>query len=169
MATKRNTRRRRNPNFGIIRVQNSVALGTLADNTVIKITLAAVTQEMRAISADLLWAIRGGTAGDGPVLLGVAHGDYTVTEIKERIEVDVTSQGTKIEQEQARRAIRDVGYMTDLGDGEQFNNGLIKRTKMGFNIEDGQNVAGFVYNQFGAPLNTGAVLEVTGKIYVNWK
>jgi len=162
-------RRRRNRNFGVIRVQNSQPLGTLGDNTVISITLAAVTQEMYAIAADLLWNIRGGTSGEGPVMIGLAHGDYTITEIKEAIEADVTSQGTKIEQEQARRQVRDVGYIGDVGPGIQFNDGKIKRTKLGFSIEDGQDVQGFAYNLHGSPLTTGGSLEVTGKIYVNWK
>ncbi len=169
MAGKRR-KRRYNANFGVIRVQNQLALLTLADQTVLKITLAAVTQECYAISAHLLWGFRGGTSANGPVMLGMAHGDYSVTEIKECLEADTTSQGTKIEQEQSRRQIRDVGYVPDLVQTNQrFNQGNIKKTKLGFNIEDGQSIDGFVYNLFGAPLDTGAILEVTGKIFVRWK
>ncbi len=172
LASKHTSRKRRyNPNFVGIRVNNSVALSTLADGAVLKLTLMQVTQEFYAITGHLSYSIRDLAAGEGPLLIGLAHGDYTVTEIKEAIEADQTSQGTKIEQEQTRRKVRDVGFVGGAASAEDalFDHGRIQKTKMGFHLEDGQNAVAWVQNLTGATLTTGAFLEVTGKIYGNWK
>ncbi len=64
----------------------TMALGTLGPATVISGTVAdTVVEKAWCSSVKASYAMSGFTAaaGDGPLVVGVAHGDYTSTEIEE--------------------------------------------------------------------------------------
>ncbi len=174
MPTRRGTSRARrgssrNRNFVAIPVQQAKALGTLADATVLAQSLiGTLTEDMFAISADLLWTIRDLTPGEGPVYVGVAHGDYSVSEIKESLEVTLTGPGSKIEQERARRMIRTSGVFPGLTSEESLNLGVPLRTRMKFTVQSAKALNGWIWNSSGAALTTGAIVEIAGKVYGKW-
>ncbi len=118
----------------------------------------------RAVSAKLAWSLQNLAAGDGPLIVGYAHSDYTVTEIKEAIEaVLAISVGDLIAQEQANRLVRVVGSLTD--EAPQLNDGMPISTKLNWLIPIGKNVEIFAYND-GITMTTGAVVNATGSLWV---
>ncbi len=167
MPKKRSTRKGKP--LVAIRVQNQVALTTLADSTVISVTLATLTAKFYAISAKLMWSIRGKTANEGPLMLGLSHGDLSVTEIKEALEADLAIPDDIIARERTRRPIRDVGYFMGNDQAqEHLNNGLQVKTPLRFALSDNKTIVGFIYNQSGGALTTGSIVEVTGTIFGKW-
>ncbi len=168
MANKHG-RRARNANFVAIPVLSELSLGTLGDNIVLKDALTSLAQDLFFISADLTWAIHGLTPTEGPIQFGIAHGDYTVTEIKEAIEAAPTSQSDKIALERSRRLVRKVGLFRGEVANESFNDGKIKRVRAKFMLTEGQEAAVWAYNTGGSALTTGSQIDVMGTVYGIWK
>ncbi len=150
-----------------VRTTAEVALVTLAASTAITVSLTGTSDsQYRFISAHIVWDLIGQTAGQGPVVFGFAHGDYSVTEIKEAIEVtNSISQGDKIASERANRLIRIVGTFGANANGI-FNDGRPLKTRLNWLMPVGEQVNIFAYNDFGSSLTTGAVLNVNGSVYV---
>ncbi len=148
-----------------------MALLTLGNTTVIRVGLHDITavRGLWSISADLIVAMKGATVGEGPWYCGVSHSDYTVAEIKECLEADTLDFGNKIEQEQQRRQIRDLGVFSVVGVAEALNDGQKIRVKTGFYLEEGKGLDFWVWNKSGATLTTGATVTAIGKHYVRWK
>ncbi len=143
-----------------------MVLLTPATGTVVKGDFAQVVDDkMWLLSADLVWALQGLTADEGPISVGLAHGDYSATEIEEFIEASASwDAGDKVAQEQRKRKIRVVGIFSGNETEEVLNNGMPIKTKLGFAIEEGETLATWAYNQSGATLTTGAALRLNGGI-----
>ncbi len=143
---------------------------TLADATVLTGALTnASDNEYRALSVRGTWAMRAVTAGEGPIMVGVAHADYTVTEIKECIEAEAAmSRGDKIAREQADRLVRRIGTFANESTDEVLNDGKPITTRLNWVIADGSQINLWAYNQSGATLTTGAVVSINGKIRLRW-
>ncbi len=179
MANKRAKRSRNSKNFAALPVTGSLALSTLGNVTVLLNDLlgANLTEDFYGISMDLSAQVIDLTAGEGdPMILGIAHGDYNITEIKEALEVKLLGPGNKIEQERSRRLIRKIGtFLSNSSDAgatvlKLFGRGGagITRTKIKFVIQSGKSINLFVYNQSGAALTTGGLLKFQGTIYGRW-
>ncbi len=162
--------RRYNANFRAIRVAVSLNLSTLASATHLKATMITTDNEMFIISTDLLWSVKGLTAGEGPLQVGIAHGDYSVTEIKEWFESSGSATtGNMIAQEQSKRRCRGSGVFNGLNTEETLNDGKPIRTKARFSIPDAGTVDMWVRNDSGATLTTGASVQCVGEIFVQLK
>lgn len=102
----------------------------------------------------------------GPVMVGLAHSDYTASEIEEWIEnAGSWTQGDKRTQEIARRFIRRIGTFdnpTLVTESDRLNEGRPIHTKCGWQLTTGQTVAFWVYNLGTADLVTGADVLVSG-------
>ncbi len=172
MPPSRNRRRRykRDPNFVAIEFSDALALGALADNTVKNVAVGpAFAEDIRIKSVDCLWTLRDATPGEGPITVGFAHSDYSITEIAEALNVAFTSQGSKIEKEQASRLVRKVGTFPVLAADEVLNNGVPIRTRLNWLINDGFELDAFAINRSGAIMTTGAIVTLPGTIYGTWK
>ncbi len=163
-------RRKRQVNFSVIKFDFNRTLTTLADGAVTTINLLGsnLTREAYAISCDCYWTIKGLTAGEGPLEVGFAHSDLSTTEITEALSAEPTSPGEIIEREQSSRPVRYAGMFSGIGSNEVLNNGKHMRTKLGFTLDDGQNVVMYVANVAGLALTTGGVIRGIGKLYVRW-
>jgi len=105
------------------------------------------------------------TAGEGPVTVGYAHSDYSVTEIKEAIESALSiSVGDKVAQEKANRLIRIVGEISS--EDPILNEGRPIKTKLNWFIPIGKFVNMFAYNNNSSPLTTGAIQNASGNLWV---
>ena len=83
MAKKRGRGRRR-MNLRRVRLTPEVALVTLATDTALVVSLTAgASSSYRAVTVKAAWSITALTEGEGPLTVGLAHGSYSVTEIKE--------------------------------------------------------------------------------------
>ncbi len=119
----------------------------------------------RVRSIEASWRSQELTDADGPLVVGYAHSDYSVTEIKECIEASASiSQGDKIAQERANRLVRVVGSLGDAGDDE-LNDGLPVKTKLNWLIAIGDQVNAFVYND-GITMTTGALVRINGHLWI---
>ncbi len=169
LMAHRKGRRRYNANFVVIRFQASLPLSTLASNTVLLTSLFGGQlndRAVRLVSIDGYWAIRGATAGEGPIMVGVSHSDYSVAEIKECLVSNALDTGDMIAVEQSRRLVREAGQFGNLGTNEVLNDGRPKRTKVGITTPVGFDYSVWAWNKSGAVLTTGQVLEVSGKAYI---
>ncbi len=179
MPNKPKTRRRRSrdKNFVAIPVTGSVSIGALASTEVISgnVFSAALKEDLFVISADISGQIVSLTAGEGdPADVGVAHDDYSVTEIAEKLNVSLLGPGDKIEQEASRRLVRRIGTLLQTEAAAtvmrlfgRFGSANI-RTKIGFTIQSGHNLKMYVHNRSGAAFTTGAILRYSGTLYGKW-
>ncbi len=151
-----------------VRATPSLALVTLASATALTGPLyAAADGAYRIMSFRGAFALRGHTAGEGPIHIGFAHGDYTVTEIKEFIESGASiSVGDKIANEQANRLVRIVGTFDGLNTEEVLNDGKPIKTRLNWAIPIGKTMNFFVYNDSGAAQTTGSIVDITGTGWV---
>ncbi len=105
------------------------------------------------------------TANDGPIVIGLAHSDYTVTEIKEALEASTAiDAGNLIAQERANRKVRIIGTMNEVR--ESLNDGQPISTKLNWLMTIGKTVNLFAYNDGAALLTTGAVVALNGDLWV---
>ncbi len=113
-----------------------------------------------------VWSLTDLTANDGPILVGYAHSDYSVTEVKECLESNAAiDQGDKIAQERSNRLVRVVGIMNDVR--STLNDGKPITTKLNWLINIGDSVNMFFYNDNSAnALTTGANVELNGDMWV---
>ncbi len=153
-----------------IPVFNTQALGTLANADLISGELVGVAdEEYRALSLKLIWAMKGATVGEGPVVVGVALGDYTASEIEEWLEATTAmSRGDMIANEQADRRCRRVGVFGNEGVAETLNDGKPITTRLNWHIPEGKTIAVWAYNQSGATLTTGQNIVQTGSVRLRW-
>ncbi len=156
--------------FVALRVDKQITLSTLADATFLVADLfgGALTEDLYVISADVTWAIRGQTANEGPIEVGYAHGDYTVTELAQWSVSDQFSPDDKIAQEQGRRLVRSAGMFPALNISEVLNNGTPLKTKIRFTVGSGIAFNIWALNSSGGALTGGAVVEIHGTIYGRW-
>ncbi len=166
MAKKRRASKRRF-NLRRIRVTPEQALGTLASDTVVRtgITGGTSTTTMRVKSVKATWSLTGLTAGEGPISVGYAYDDYSVTEIKECLEAATNLDlGDKVEQEKANRLVREVGILTS--EQPQLNDGMPVSTKLNWLFPAGAKLNWFAYNNSTGALTTGSVLHLDGNMWV---
>lgn len=159
--------RKRRSKLFVPRARINLALGTLADNTVIGAVCSdTLDEEAFLISCDLTWAILDGTAGEGPIEVGVAHSDYSDAEIEEWLEnTGSWDRGDLVSQEISRRKIRQVGVFNGLVPEEVLNDGKPIRTRCKWGLITGQSLKIWAYNRSAAALAGGAQIKVDGNCY----
>ncbi len=171
MANKKQKSRKNRKNFTAIPFSTFITLSTLAANTVLSADLlgSALAEDLFVISVDGLWTVRGLTAGEVPLGVGLAHGDYSVTEILENLEIEVISPDSMIEMEKAKRKVRRVGTFAEGGVTDMsLNDGKPIRSIMKFTVGNSQNISVWVRNNSGSALTTGATLQLNGTIFGRW-
>ncbi len=139
-----------------------MALGTLASKTAISSVVAgAVVEKTWLSSIKATWSISdfSNNAGDGPILVGVAHSDYSTAEIEAWIEnTSSWDSGNLVQQEIAKRKIRRVGTFDKgaLGevDSDTLNDGRPIHTKCGWSLVTGAKLRIWAYNMGTGALDT---------------
>ncbi len=162
MAAKKKagTKRKRMGRYIRGKVQRTLDLGTLAAKTLIGTTLEGTVNERTLVSSYVATHSLGDLAvssGDGPITVGIAHGDYTDTEIEAFIEnAGSWNERDKISQEIGRRKIRTIGTFEQLGSNQfaTLNDGKPIRTKLNWILTQGQTLRMWAYNQGDSALAT---------------
>ncbi len=153
---------------GIVWDDFQVALGTLNAITAItgnsKID-AARLQGFRVLRSEWYCTLSGLTAGEGPVLVGMAH-DLTATEIKECIEADPQRSGDPGEEEKSKRAVWPLALMMNLSNDGMLNAEGVK--KLGWSFPEGTILKYWAYNVASGDLTTGAVWFLLVKHFGVW-
>jgi len=150
-----------------VRITPRLSLGTLATQTVLTTGLTGTSDaQYRLVSVKATWSLINGTLADGPITVGFAHNDYTITEIKECLESATSiSPGNKQFQERANRWVRVVGTLGGAGKST-LNDGMPLSTRLNWAIQIGSAVNVFAYNESAGGLTTGSVLDVVGNAWV---
>jgi len=118
-------------------VDETIPLGTLAGRTLVaQVFDETFKAEARLTSLVASYSLSGYTIGTdiGPVMVGIAHDDYSAAEIEEFIEnTGSWNIGNMVSQEIAKRKVRIIGIFSqasggNVGDVQVLNNGLLIKT-----------------------------------------
>lgn len=149
---------------------NEVSLGTLAKDTVLSMGNYGIEEDFRMLRSEVFVIHRDPTAGEGPLLFGLARGDLTVTEIKETLETEPTDpQDTKLEK--SHRPVWPLGFIGQGHGGTVTDPSAEfvwdKRwTFMSKSSNDGWQF--WVYNMDLAALTTGSKIRYIAKHFGVW-
>ncbi len=150
-----------------IQVSSAIALGTLASNTVIAgVTTADTAIDTGKVSSIVAgWDLEAHTAGEGPIAVGVAHSDYSATEILEYLTLATGfDRGDKIAQERQGRRIRRVGVFGGGLADVSLNDGVPIKTKLNWVLVEGDTIQSWALNLDGSSLTTGTLLNIQGNL-----
>ncbi len=143
------------------KVNMSFNLTALAAKDAVSQAIADTVSERTWVSSiKAVFSLSEFTPGNdiGPVLIGVAHSDYTAAEIEQWIENSGSwTEGNKVEQEIARRYIRQIGVFEtpdDAADSVSLNDGRMLRVKCGWILNSGQTCSIWAYNQGSSAIAT---------------
>jgi len=153
-------------NLKRVRITPELNLGVLATDTAITGGLTPTGAHMyRAISIIAVWNVQNMIAQEGPVTVGYAHGDYSVTDIKECLEAQGAIQfDDKDDQEQANRLVRVVGTLDR--ENSVLNNGRPVKTRLNWLIGPGHNINMFAFNESTSNVETGSSIKLTGDMWI---
>ncbi len=139
------------------RIDEGLSLGTLAAKTLVVDTWDQTVSERTLVSSIVsAWSIDELTDDQGPIMIGVAHSDYTAAEIEEVIEnAGSWDEGNKIDQERAKRLVRTVGiFAVGGGEDQALNDGKPIKTKLNWILSAGDTLDMWAYNMSAAALST---------------
>ena len=150
------------------KVEESVELSTTGAGTVVSEPFdETVNERTFALSIDAVYSLRNLTAGQGPILIGIAHSDYTSAEIEEWIEnTGSWNEGNLTEQEISKRKIRQIGIFDGEVADEVMNDGVAIKIPLKFILNQGQGLRLWVYNKSGAAFTDGAYVYADGKCWL---
>ncbi len=151
----------------MLKLSEITTLGALTSQNAVATTFdSTVDDSTYLLSIEATYSISAHTAGEGPIVCGVAHNDYSAAEIVEwYIANGAWDRADKVAQEHNRRKIRQVGIFPGVSAIETLNDGIPVKTKLGFIVEDGQTLSLWALNEDAATLTTGTVLEAQGKVW----
>ncbi len=129
-----------------------------------------VTERTRISSIRASYTLDEYTAGvdDGPVMVGIAHSDYTAQQIEDWIEqLDSWDVGALVSREISKRLIRKVGIFKNPADAtgsSVLNDGRPIRTKLNWPLNTGETLQLWAYNLGASNLaGTNPNLSCEGK------
>ena len=168
---RRATRRRGKNRRGFVAIPffTELPLSTLADNTVITASILTFSEDIFIISADVQANLNAAPGGQGPLMVGLAHGDLTIAEINEALDAEVTDPDDIIAKERARRPVRRVGVFPALSSDEVLAQGQSQRIVMRFSVGNDHALNMFCVNRSGGPLTGAAIVTFVGTLFGRWQ
>ncbi len=142
-------------------VDEQVNAGTLASKDVTATAFDETVNERTLVSSivarySLLNVTK--ASGVGPLMVGVAHGDYSAPEIEEWIEnTGSWNEGDLVNQEIAGRKIRKIGIFDQpatISESSVLNDGKAIKTKLNWILLQGQGLQYFLYNLGSSAFST---------------
>ncbi len=146
------------------KVEESGALGALASGTLFAGDFDENVNERSLISSIVCtWSINEHTPDQGSITVGLAHGDYTATEIAAWLaNTGSWNEGNKTSQEIANRLIRTVGTFPGALAQESLNDGRMIKTKLNWILNQGESLRSWAINNDTSTLTTGTLLRLDG-------
>ncbi len=159
-------------NFQQIRISTQYAVGALTVNNLTSGVLGpTLTDDYRVTSIDGVWSMIG-VDGEGPITVGVAHGDYTAQEIEDCLLASQTRPGDKIAMERSNRLVRVIGVFDQDQNPEKLNDGRKIKTRLNWRLDgDADGIIGlqvWSFSQFAGTLTGGALLKFQGVFNGFW-
>ncbi len=142
-------------------VDEDLTIGTLAGKTLVSSGFDEAVEERTLISSIVaVYSVSDWTpiAANGPLVVGIAHGDYSDAEIEEWIETTGSwDEGDLVQQEVASRKIRRVGVLVDANSdtlSSVLNDGRAVKTKLNWILNQGITLKLWAYNMGTAAFAT---------------
>ncbi len=149
----------------------SGTVGALASTDVASSVIGDPAEDkLRFISLNASYSWTGKTTVDDALEFGLAHSDYTASEIEECLESQGSIDlGDKIAQEQANRLVRTIGTIS--GDATQaggvpFNDGKQIKTRLNWLMAAGDQLQLWVRNGSAIVYSVGSNVSVVGELWV---
>ncbi len=157
-------------NMKKVQLDSSIALLTTAANALVAgDMIASGTESFRLLSIKGIWSLRGLTSGEGPLIFGVAHSDYSAAEIEECLETSAgLTRGDKISAEQSNRLVRRIGMFDGNAVDDEINDGKPLHTRLNWHITEGLTLRMWCWNKSGGTLTTGALILFQGSLVIKW-
>ncbi len=157
---------RKSRRYDPLRGEQALSLGTLAAGSVAAgaatTGAAALGENYFVNSIDLVASAKGFAAGEGPLVFGICHADYSDPEIEEWIESTTGSYNPANLQEQEvnRRKIRRIGMFPLATGSQDWNDGRAQRIKLNWQLHSGNSgLQLWAYNTGTGALTSGGVIE----------
>jgi len=142
-------------------IEENLSIGALNTRVAVKLNFGSVVNERTYVSSVKgTWTMSEFTkgAGRGPIEVGLAHSDYTATEILEYLTQSGSWNETDlVSQEIAKRKIRRVGVFEApdaANEDAVLNDGKAIHTKCGWIMNQGQTLALWGFNSGSVALAT---------------
>ncbi len=142
-------------------IDEDLPIGTLAAKDVVLVAFDETVNERSLVSSVVAsYSISNFTpiATSGPIMVGIAHGNYTAVEIEAFIEnTGSWSEGDKTSQEIAKRQIRMIGIFEILSNvtlSVRLNDGKPIKTKLNWILNQGVGLNLWAYNLGAAAVAT---------------
>ncbi len=152
-------------------IQSDIVLTTLAPATGVLATTDTVDDTTRVSSVECTYSLEDFTsgAGIGPIICGVAHSDYSLAEIEAYIELTTGwSQADMVSREISARRIRKIGVFgsaeTDGTGVAVLNDGKLLKTKLNWELAEGQGLSFWAYNT-----GANAIATTVPRVHVEGK
>jgi len=165
----------KNGTGAILRTKETVGLATLAADAAIKLTSGITPKEdFRMLKAEIIAHVEGITTLEGTgLMIGIANGDLSVTEIAEAILADgPNDRNDRVKQEKAERFVKTFGLLdkqlSQTGGnfvGKGGDRVLEVKPRWTFSDPEGWDL--FIFNN-GNTLTTGATVELIATYYGLW-
>ncbi len=166
---RRRARRKRDSSYIAIPIQTALALGALANDTVTTAALFDLNDDVTVIAAELYFALRAHTEGEGPIVVGVSKSKYTVAQILENLDASPSHRSDDVAIEFANRRIRRMAQFNGLTTDEVPNDGkAVWARRLFWKLSNDDNLNFWAVNRDGGALTTGTQLEVGGIIHARW-
>ncbi len=158
-------------------VNKTLALSTLGAGTLLSAEMIANgVEKVFVISADLLFSLKDATQADGPITVGISHGDFSDAEVEAWYEsaLGLTLVDKVAQEVQSRgRFIKTVGQLNAGQAGTassgtetaSLNGGIPIRVPIKMVLRALQEIRFWAYNEDAAALQTGSIVNVSGKLY----
>ncbi len=160
MMARKPRRRRRMGRYIRGNIDLDASLGTLAPKTAVLDPTDTVTERTLVSSVVATYSISNmaATTNAGPIEVGVAHGDYTLAEVEEYLELQSSwEEADMIDKEIASRKIRRIGVFdapVATSGAYTLNDGRPIKTKLNWILTGGQGLNFWFYNLGTAALAT---------------
>ncbi len=172
LAAHKKPSRRRMRRYVRGKVDEELGLPTLGAKSVVSDPFDENVNERSLVTSIIArYSLQGLTpaTADGPILVGIAHSDYTSAEIEEWQEnTGSWDEGNKISQEIGRRKIRSIGIFPGVAAASEavvLNNGKPIKTKLNWILNQGTTLRLWAYNLGSSPLaTTTPVINVDGHV-----
>ncbi len=170
IMVKHTPRRRRRRRLIVLKSEDSITLGTLGNNIVVKqVNAFTIQKDFYCVSMDVWADVRALVEGEVPIKLGLASADLTTPEIEEALDANMIDPGDVIAEERTRRPVRTIGRFSggvsrDIG----MNDGKATRTKVRILFREDKGMALWAQNKSGFSLTTGATITFQVNYYGFW-
>ncbi len=138
-------------------IDDEVAITSLASKDVVGAAPdETVAQRTRCTSIVVGCALNDYTvvAGAGPIVVGIAHSDYTDAEVEEYLETTGQwDEGDLVAQEHAKRKVRILGEFSGAEVAEVLWNGAKRKFKLNWILNSGDGLRLWAYNSGDQPVS----------------